>query len=182
LRINKIILSCFFLLLILSTACKSSKSKGGRATSPKKAKGETTETRVVEDKKSSPSKKAKQVVKTARGYVGTPYKFGGTSRAGIDCSGLTSLAYKSAGITLPRTSQDQSSAGKNVSINELEEGDLVFFSDHKSSNKITHVGLVTEVSAKSIQFIHASTKLGVVENELLTGYYRPLFIKARRVL
>ena len=67
-------------------------------------------------------------------------------------------------------------------MDEIEPGDLVFFADNSRSKKITHVGIVTEVDGKSAKFIHASTKLGVVENELLSGYYYPLIVKIRRVL
>jgi cell wall-associated NlpC family hydrolase len=66
-------------------------------------------------------------------------------------------------------------------MNELQPGDLVFFSKKKGRRKITHVGMVTEVKrGKNVQFIHSSTKLGVVENNLLSNYYRGIFVKARR--
>jgi hypothetical protein len=77
----------------------------------------------------------------------------------------------------------QVSAGKPVSAQQLQPGDLVFFkASTKSSGKITHVGIVTEVSKDNARFIHASTSKGVIENDLLTGYWKPLLVKAVRVL
>jgi cell wall-associated NlpC family hydrolase len=115
--------------------------------------------------------------------MGTPYKWGGTSRSGLDCSGLLLISFRSAGIDIPRTSSDQSKMGKEVSLYQLKPGDLVFFAAKKHNRrKITHVGLVTYVHGNhNIQFIHASTKLGVVENNIYTDYYRRIFVKARRV-
>lgn len=121
------------------------------------------------------------VIQTARSYTGVPYKWGGTSRSGLDCSGLLVVSFKNAGIHLPRTSGEQSKIGKGVSIHELQPGDLVFFKGGKYKAKITHVGIVTEVNdRKNVKFIHASTKLGVVENNIFSDYYHNLFVKARR--
>ncbi|MFQ3577278.1 MAG: C40 family peptidase [Cytophagales bacterium] len=121
-----------------------------------------------------------KILTFAKAQIGVPYKFGGTDRNGYDCSGLTSQSYNSAGLKIPRTAGDQANQGKTVSINNLSKGDLVFFSNKKGGNNITHVGVVSQVSASSVKFIHASTSRGVVENELLTGYYRDLFVKAVR--
>ena len=121
------------------------------------------------------------VINTARSYTGTPYRYGGTSKRGMDCSGLLCVSYQKAGLNIPRTSAEQSKFGKPVKMNELQPGDLVFFSKKKGRKKITHVGMVTTVKkGKDIQFIHSSTKLGVVENNLLSDYYRGIFVKARR--
>ncbi len=170
------LLICITALAVL-TACKSSKNT---ATSEPKEK--IPKEKSVKNN-SSESKKIETVIKEARSYAGTPYKYGGTSRAGIDCSALTSISYKAAEITIPRTAGDQSTFGKTVSLKELKKGDLIFFTDKKGSTKITHVGLITEVkSAESAKFIHASTKAGVVEVELFSTYYKPLIVKAVRVL
>ncbi len=123
------------------------------------------------------------VISEARKYLGTRYKYAGNDKKGIDCSGLTCQAYKAVGIKLPRVAGDQVSAGKSVSAQQLQPGDLVFFkASTKSSGKITHVGIVTEVSKDNARFIHASTSKGVIENELLSGYWKPLLVKAVRVL
>jgi len=122
--------------------------------------------------------KIQTAISTARSYTGTPYRYGGTSKRGMDCSGLLCVSYKKAGLTLPRTSAEQSKFGNSVKINQLKPGDLVFFSAKKGRRKITHVGMVTKVeNGKDIQFIHSSTKLGVVENK---NYYHGIFVKARR--
>ncbi|MDN5203302.1 C40 family peptidase [Fulvivirgaceae bacterium BMA10] len=132
-------------------------------------------------KLSAREKKIKKIVATSRSFVGTPYRWGGTTRTGMDCSGLLLISFQSAGINLPRTSKDQSKIGKGVKIKELEPGDLVFFAAKKNRRKITHVGMVTEVKGKKeIMFIHASSSLGVIENNLLSNYYKGIFVKARR--
>jgi cell wall-associated NlpC family hydrolase len=125
--------------------------------------------------------KVETAISTARSYTGTPYRYGGTSKRGMDCSGLLCVSYQSAGLSLPRTSSEQSKFGKPVKLNELKPGDLVFFSKKKGRKKITHVGMVTDIKKRDdIRFIHSSTKLGVVENNLMSNYYRGVFVKARR--
>jgi len=100
----------------------------------------------------------------------------------MDCSGLLVTSFQAADISLPRTTSQQVHVGRGVSLYELQPGDLVFFAAAKrNSRKITHVGMVTEVRGKhDVRFIHASTKLGVTENNIYTDYYRKIFVKARR--
>ncbi len=129
----------------------------------------------------SPSKKASNVISAARKYLGTPYKYSGTDRKGIDCSGLMCKAFSEIGISLPHQSEEQSRLGKPLKINELIPGDLVFIGAKKGSNKVTHVGLVVNVGGGKVIFIHASTKRGVIEENLLEKWYEPLFIKGVRM-
>ena len=127
------------------------------------------------------SSREQEVISAARGFMGTPYKWGGTTRSGMDCSGLLVSSFRVAQIELPRTSADQSNYGKRVGLQELRPGDLVFFAAKKGRGKISHVGMVTEVRGpKEVIFIHASTSLGVVESNLHADYYRKIFIKAQR--
>jgi len=120
------------------------------------------------------------VISTAKGYMGTPYKWGGTSRSGIDCSGLLCNSYRMIRYELPRTSTQQSKVGKKVKRKKLEPGDLVFFATGKKKRKITHVGLVTEVRKGKVKFIHSSSSLGVVISDMDNRYYRKRFRLARR--
>ncbi|UCS95113.1 C40 family peptidase [Echinicola marina] len=120
------------------------------------------------------------VVQTAKTFRGTPYRYGGTTRAGMDCSALLYLSFQSIGINLPRTSEAQSKAGKKISVNKLEKGDVLFFATGKKKRKVTHAGIVTDTDRKSIQFIHSSSSLGVTEDNLYSKYWHPRFIRARR--
>lgn len=127
-------------------------------------------------------KQIETLVSTARSYSGTPYKYGGMSKSGIDCSGLVCQAYKSINIILPRTSEEQSKTGKKVKLGKLKEGDLLFFAMGKSKRKITHVGIVSDVSGKNVMFIHASSSQGVVEKDLMIEYYLKRLRVSRRIL
>jgi probable lipoprotein NlpC len=126
--------------------------------------------------------KIRSVVATARTYTGTPYRWGGTNRKGMDCSGLLITSFRSAGLEIPRTSREQIRMGSPVKLKKLQPGDLVFFSARKSRRKVTHVGLVTEIRGSgNIQFIHASSSRGVIESNIYSTYYESRLITARRI-
>lgn len=173
------------LCISILTACASNKKVADRRSKPSYHKNERAypneenyRSKAVEES-TSPVEK---VIATARSYTGVPYRWGGTTRAGMDCSGLLMTCFQAADLDLPRTTSEQIKVGKGIRLYDLQPGDLVFFAAKKSNpNKVTHVGMVTEVKDKhDVRFIHASTKLGVVENNIYTDYYRRIFIKARR--
>ena len=84
-------------------------------------------------------------------------------------------------MEIPRTSIEQSKIRSRVSLDKVEEGDLVFFAAGKKKNKITHAGLVTAVRGKdNVKFIHSSSSKGVIEANLMSKYYQGIFIKAIR--
>ena len=93
----------------------------------------------------------KSITKTARRFLGVPYKWGGESaRDGFDCSGLTMTVYRLNGLELPRNSRQQYQAGRAVKKSDLGPGDLVFFAT-KGGNRVTHVGIYVGGG----RFIHA---------------------------
>ncbi len=141
---------------------------GGRTTSAKRRGGNATA-------------EAQKVIQVARSYIGTPYRYGGTSRKGIDCSGLLCTTFQAVNITLPRPSYEQAEYGQEVRLRDVRPGDLVFFSEKKSSNKVSHAGMVTVVNGPNdVTFIHASTSRGVIEDNLYKEYYQKIFVKAIR--
>jgi probable lipoprotein NlpC len=122
------------------------------------------------------------VISTARTYLGTPYKYGGTTRKGIDCSALIIESFKAAGYNLPRSAHDQSTFGKNVKIGKIQPGDLVFFKFKQKGENTWHSGLITVVEKNKIRFIHSSSSKGVIESDLLSDYYKSNIKGFRRVL
>lgn len=169
-------LAILFLFVGLLLSCRSAKQK--------RAKENNKQLKTVTKGNNHEStEKADKVITEARSYIGTPYKFGGTSRAGMDCSGLILLCFKEVNIQLPRTSAEQSNAGTAIKYSDLKPGDMVFFTDKKGGSKVVHAGLVSIVKGpRDVKFIHSSTKLGVVESDLYVSYYESILIKARRVL
>ncbi len=126
--------------------------------------------------------KADVVISRARSYMHTPYKYGGTTTLGMDCSGLLMRSFEAIDVYIPRTAKEQSKMGKRVGIGELQKGDLVFFKTMKGHGRITHAGLVTDSRKKdNIIIIHASSSKGVIEVNLMSNYYRKAFVKARRL-
>lgn len=112
-------------------------------------------------------------------WLGTPYKFGGTSLKGVDCSGMVMQIYKTVySIPLERNSAMMCEKNcKRISKNSLSEGDLVFFSTSKTKSKINHVGIYL----KDGYFVHASSSKGVIISSLSESYYTRNFITAGKV-
>ncbi|MDO4461660.1 MAG: C40 family peptidase [Bacteroidia bacterium] len=118
---------------------------------------------------------------TAASWIGTPYKYGGLTRGGVDCSGFTYTIYKEVfGKTLARQSKDMLTTNcKKTDKKNLKEGDLVFFrTDGKRSSEPNHVG----VYLKEGKFIHASSSKGVVVSDLATDYYIKTYISGGKVV
>lgn len=173
------VLVCF-LLLVSAESCRSKKRRANV-----KLKSGAVKTGTVTTPQHSgtiSNKDIELLVRTAKSYIGTPYKYGGITRNGMDCSGLMHTTFKAINKSIPRNSQEQATIGKEISIKELRVGDLVFFGDKRLGKGITHVGMVTSVAdiKTNIKFIHASTKLGVIENNLYAEYYFKTFVKAVR--
>jgi cell wall-associated NlpC family hydrolase len=126
------------------------------------------------------SAQAEKVIREARSYLGTRYQWGGMSRSGVDCSGLMVLAFKEAGVTLPRVSDQQFAFGREVPRTKLKPGDLVFFRAG-TAQRIGHSGLVVEVTATEIKFIH-SISSGVTVSSLNDPHWKAHYISACRVL
>ncbi|MEE4311199.1 MAG: C40 family peptidase [candidate division KSB1 bacterium] len=108
----------------------------------------------------------KQSIQEFLGPPATPYRWGGSSRRGVDCSGFTQLVYKAQGIYLPRNSRQQVKVGMPVSMNALQFGDLIFFSKY-FNDYITHVGIYIGNN----KFVHASCTKGVTISDLNKKYY-----------
>jgi len=106
----------------------------------------------------------------------TPYRYGGCSRNGVDCSSLIQRIYKDAfNIKIPRTTKEQSKIGHRVSKKSAKEGDLIFF---KTGYRTKHVGIIIEKGA----FIHTSTKYGVTISHLNNPYWKSRYWQTRRLL
>lgn len=123
-----------------------------------------------------------RIIKQAKSFNGTPYKFGGTTKRGMDCSGLVYTAFKSEDIYLPRISSDMAREGERIKLNNVQPGDLLFFKTNSRQNRINHVGLVVEVNGSEILFIHSSTTKGVITSSINETYWQRAFTEARRIL
>ena len=116
-----------------------------------------------------------ELVQAARTLLGTPYRYGGASPAGFDCSGLVFYAFKQTGRQVPRTSRDQYRRAAPVPLDAARPGDLVFFS---SAQKISHVGIYIGAG----EFIHApDTGQRVKISSMEEDYYRNTFAGVGRI-
>ena len=110
-------------------------------------------------------------------WQGTRYRIGGNSKSGVDCSGFMQITFRDLfGIDLPRMTVDQAKEGTKISKSELRTGDLVFFNTGRGPNG-KHVG----VYVKNGQFLHASTKGGVIYSDMDSPYWTKTSWQARRL-
>lgn len=125
---------------------------------------------------SSPSEVTSILKQQFARWEGTPYRYGGDSRRGVDCSAFVQSVYRDGfGFGLPRSTTEQMREGTPITRNSLEVGDLVFF---QISPKQPHVGIYIGDD----RFIHASTTAGVSMSSLTEAYWRPKYVTAKRVL
>ncbi len=126
---------------------------------------------------SAPESLAAEIVVRALALIDAPYRYGGGTPSGFDCSGLVSYVFsESAGVVLPRRSEDMSRLGASVQLDELEAGDLVFF--NTLGRRFSHVG----VYLGDGRFVHAPARGGRVRIEPLTeSYWVARYNGARRL-
>jgi LysM repeat protein len=118
----------------------------------------------------------KLLKKSAFGFLGTRYRFGGTTKRGLDCSSFVQHVFKELDVSLPRTAREQFEVGNKVSSVDLQKGDLVFFRTYASFP--SHVGIYLGNN----RMIHASSRdRRVVISALNTPYYRSRFLGAKRI-
>jgi peptidoglycan DL-endopeptidase CwlO len=124
------------------------------------------------------SKDMDQVMYKVIEYLNTPYLWGGTSKHGIDCSAfIQAVMYQALGVTLPRTSYEQSNVGVDVARADLKFGDLLFF-ETRGRGRVSHVGMYLGDG----YFVHSGSSTGVAVASLDSEFYSRVFLKAKRVL
>jgi cell wall-associated NlpC family hydrolase len=162
----------FILLLASLIGC----APAARRASPAR----TADARTAIERASSetaPGSERRRLLNEAGHWLGTPYRYGGSTTAGVDCSGFVCNVFRAAvEKKLPRSSGEQAKVGDEIEIDDAEPGDLVFF--NTSGGGVSHVGILINAE----QFIHASTSIGVTVSSLNEGYYRQRFMFARKVL
>ena len=130
------------------------------------------------DTADQPGGRIQALLQRAKGLLGTPYRWGGTSpESGFDCSGLVNYVFRTAlGIELPRVSREMAGNGTQIERTALAAGDLVFFG--RRGKRVDHVGIYVGDG----QFVHAPrTGRDVTVSRLDTGYWAGRFLQARRV-
>jgi len=128
---------------------------------------------------SSQQEMRQELVRTARRFLGTPYRWGGEDVGnGFDCSGLTMVSYRLNGLNLPRNSRSQFQSGRWVAKKNLQPGDLVFFAT-KGGKRVTHVGMYVGKD----RFIHAPRTGQTVRIELLSNrFFAKAYVGGRSYL
>ncbi|HEY8249976.1 MAG TPA: C40 family peptidase [Burkholderiales bacterium] len=119
---------------------------------------------------------AGQAAGYAQTMIGKPYRYGGTSPKGFDCSGLVFYSYKQAGVALPHSTEKQRSAARSIKMAELRRGDLLFF--NQEGKKYGHVAIYVGDG----RFVHApSSGKSVRSDRLDTPYWKKHLSEARRI-
>lgn len=122
-----------------------------------------------------------QLINNAMNFLGVRYRGGGTTTAGMDCSGMVTAVFNLFDIKLPRSSHDMALVGEKVDNEDIKKGDLIFFRTN-GRKVINHVGVVVEKIGDEIKFIHSSTSKGVVVSSTSEPYYKRTFAQVNRII
>lgn len=134
---------------------------------------------------SAPLKNDPQVdamINYAKRFLGVPYRYGGSTPSGFDCSGFINYIFGNFGFSLVRTSYGLAELGTTVKLSEIRPGDLMFFKgSNVNSTSVGHVALVVEVSEEAIKFIHSANTGVRIDNFKTSQYYIQRYIKTKRL-
>ena len=132
----------------------------------------------------SPDTSVNHLLKVLVHELGKPYKYGSNGPTGYDCSGLMKFAFSFIGQTLPRTASEIGQLGEAISMDDLQPGDLLFFSGRRNSKtkSIGHVGCVYKVDSGKIYMIHSSDQGTNILDITKSEYYNKRLISARRII
>ena len=177
----------FITLSLLLSSCGASRK---RISNVEKTSRERTEIKTqreeiveeIEEERGVGTRLALEISENAKTFLGTKYRYGGTTTEGMDCSGLIYTAFLEENIELPRISREMSLLGSRLYLREVGVGDLLFFETDKNRKVINHVGLVVETREEEIFFIHSSSSQGVIISSLKNPYWEEHFVMARRLL
>lgn len=180
-KVRHVLHYIFGLVLIISffSSCKTSSVGGTRLYDPKEVAQLSRKLDIELSNINKDDDRNMSLYAEVSQWLGVPYRYGGITRRGLDCSGFTYLIFQKVyGKILPRSTSDLANMKMHhVSKGSLRAGDLVFFATTKSKKKITHVGIYL----KNGQFIHASTSRGVIVSHLDEDYYQKRWKKGGRI-
>ncbi len=163
--------------ILITLVCTSCKSKSSLAAS---AKSESNSTAVMTTNRLTLQD---SLINFGKNYLRTPYRYGGNTPRGFDCSGFTSHVYGNFGYNLNRSSRDQAKQFPTIKKNDLLAGDLVFFEGRSQNRNVGHVGIVTQTKPNGeFDFIHASVQSGVTISSSTENYYASRYLRAGRVI
>ncbi|MEY3741986.1 MAG: hypothetical protein RL371_889 [Bacteroidota bacterium] len=122
------------------------------------------------------------IINYAKRFLGVPYRYGGTTPSGFDCSGFINYIFGNFGFDLVRTSYGLAELGTTVLLSEIRPGDLMFFKgSNVNSTSVGHVALVVEVTPDAIKFIHSANNGVRIDNFKTSQYYIQRYIKTKRL-
>lgn len=139
----------------------------------------SNDSRYMAKKKSD---KADAIISYAKTFLGVPYRYGGSTPSGFDCSGFINYIFGNFGFSLVRTSFGLADLGETISLANIQPGDLMFFKgSNLNSTSVEHVALVIEVSPNTLKFIHSANGGVKIENFVTSKYYIQRYIKSKRL-
>jgi cell wall-associated NlpC family hydrolase len=176
-------LSLLSLCLLLTIACSSvQKALKPQSRTPPKSKPTTTAKPSKPYTPSTATPYRQKIVDYGKKFVGTHYKYAGRSpKTGFDCSGFTSYVLNEFGVTASPASSIQATEGRQIAIDRVMPGDLIFFGESKK--KISHVAMVVKRDSNGITCVHSTTSRGViVENVSQSSYWKTRILFARDII